>query len=129
MKTNFHICTICKNAAVLFQDKGGELNCCNQAMRRLAANTEEASTEKHLPYLKRKGNMLIAEIGQTIHPQTPEHNIEYVYVKTKHGGQRIDLTPEMPPIVEFAFVDGNEPIAVYAYCNLHGLWMTEVEKW
>ena len=31
------------------------------------------------------------------------------------------------PVVQFALAD-EKPIAVYAYCNLHGLWMAEKEE-
>ena len=55
----------------------------------------------------------------------PEHFIEWVYVQTENGGQRKALKPGDAPNVSFCLGD-DKAVAVYAYCNLHGLWMTEV---
>lgn len=60
-----------------------------------------------------------------IHPMLSEHFIEWVYVQTENGGQRKALKPDDKPNVTFCLGD-DKAVAVYAYCNLHGLWMTEV---
>ena len=51
----------------------------------------------------------------------------WVYLETAHGGQRKAIQPGEKPEVSFALQD-DELIAVYAYCNLHGLWKTEIKK-
>ncbi len=48
-------------------------------------------------------------------------------LQTAHGGQRKAIQPGDKPEVSFALQD-DELIAVYAYCNLHGLWKTEIKK-
>ena len=55
----------------------------------------------------------------------PEHFIEWVYVQTENGGQRKVLKPGDEPHVTF-FLGDDKAVAVYAYCNLHGLWKTEI---
>ena len=60
-----------------------------------------------------------------IHPMLSKHFIEWVYVQTENGGQRKALKPDDKPNVTFCLGD-DKAVAVYAYCNLHGLWMTEV---
>ena len=55
----------------------------------------------------------------------PEHCSGWVYVQTGHGGQRKALKPGDDPSVTFRLGD-DKAVAVYAYCNLHGLWMTEL---
>ena len=62
---------------------------------------------------------------QKIHPMLSKHFIEWVYVQTENGGQRKALKPDDKPNVTFCLGD-DKAVAVYAYCNLHGLWMTEV---
>ncbi len=52
----------------------------------------------------------------------PAHYIEWVSLQTKQGNQRKALQPEDKPEVCFAICEGDEVEAVYAYCNLHGLW-------
>jgi len=54
----------------------------------------------------------------------PEHSIEWVYLQTDKGGQRKCLSAGDAPVVTFALSD-EKPVAVYAYCNLHGLWKSE----
>ena len=51
-----------------------------------------------------------------------EHSIEWVSLQTKQGSQRKALKAGDRPEVSFALCDGDEVEAVYAYCNLHGLW-------
>ena len=36
------------------------------------------------------------------------------------------LAADSAPTVTFALTEGDKPVAAYAYCNLHGLWKTEV---
>ena len=43
----------------------------------------------------------------------------------RHGGQHKVLKSGDNPYVTFVLGD-DKAVAVYAYCNLHGLWMTEV---
>jgi superoxide reductase len=35
------------------------------------------------------------------------------------------LCPGDKPIAEFALVEGDEVVAAYEFCNLHGLWKKE----
>ena len=44
---------------------------------------------------------------------------------TENGSQRRMLKPGQEPNVVFHLA-GEKPLAVYAYCNLHGLWKTEL---
>jgi superoxide reductase len=53
----------------------------------------------------------------------PEHHIAFIYVETENGGIRVDLKDE--PNARIC-VCKDKPVAVYEYCNLHGLWKTEL---
>ena len=121
----FFLCNICGNLPGLINNSGVPMVCCGQKMTELVPNTVEASTEKHLPVVKVSGDKLTVKVGSVPHPMTAEHYIPFVYVQTKHGGQRKALKPNDQPELNFAFTN-DTPIAVYAYCNLHGLWKTEV---
>ena len=46
-------------------------------------------------------------------------------METENGGQLRYLTPGQAPKAVFE-LGGEKPVAVYAYCNLHGLWMTKL---
>ena len=56
---------------------------------------------------------------------TEEHNIEWVYVETEKGGQMKHLKATDEPKAVFKIVD-DKALRVYAYCNLHGLWVKEL---
>ena len=74
-----------------------------------------------------ENNTVWVTVGEAAHPMTPEHSILWVYLQTDRGGQRKCLVPGSEPTVSFALAD-ETPLAVYAYCNLHGLWMAEVKE-
>ena len=123
----FYICQHCGNIVGLIHDSGVPLVCCGEKMSELVPNTTEGATEKHLPVVEMDGNVVKVSVGSVEHPSTEEHYIAWVYLETAHGGQRKAIKPGDKPEVSFALQD-DELIAVYAYCNLHGLWKTEIKK-
>jgi len=123
-KVSFYHCEICGNLVGLIKDGGGELVCCGQPMTELVANTTDASREKHVPVAVRKDNKIYVEVGSAPHPMTKEHLIEWIAVTNENGTERISLNPSDEPKAVFC---NRENAEVYAYCNLHGLWKTEVK--
>lgn len=126
-EVKFYICKHCGNIVGLIHNAGVPLVCCGEKMSELVPNTTEAATEKHLPVVEMDGNVVKVSVGSVEHPSTEEHYIAWVYLQTAHGGQRKAIQPGEKPEVSFALQD-DELIAVYAYCNLHGLWKTEIKK-
>jgi len=121
----FFICKHCGNLVGLIFDNDVPMMCCGEKMAELAPNTTEASTEKHLPAVSVSGDSISVAIGSVPHPMEEAHHISFVYVETECGGQRKCLCLGDAPSVAFSFTD-DKPIAVYAYCNLHGLWKTDI---
>jgi superoxide reductase len=107
----------------MLHGSGVPMICCGEEMEQLVPNTAEASVEKHLPVATVNGDILTADIGGAPHPMLPEHYIEWVYIQTASGGQRKCLSPGREPTVSFS-LGGDTPTAVFAYCNIHGLWLT-----
>ena len=118
-------CTHCGNIVAFLKDAGVPLFCCGQKMELLVPGSVDAAQEKHVPVAKVEGHTVEVTVGAVDHPMVPEHFIEWVYVETENGGQRKVLKPGDAPNVTFCLGD-DKPVAVYAYCNLHGLWMTKV---
>ena len=81
-------------------------------------NRNEGATEGHID----NGSTVHVSVGEVAHPMIPEHYIEWIALQTKTGVQRKELKPGEKPEACFALCDGDEVVAVYAYCNLHGLW-------
>ena len=121
----FFVCEHCGNLVGVINDAGVPMMCCGQKMTQLIPGTVEASVEKHLPVVTVDGDKVKVEIGSVAHPMAEEHSILWVYLQTDKGGQRKNLAVGEAPAAEFALL-GEKPEAVYAYCNLHGLWKTEI---
>lgn len=121
----FYICRHCGNLVHMIKDVGVPIVCCGQKMEELKANTVEASAEKHIPVAKLENGVLNVNVGSVDHPMLPEHYIEWVVLETEKGSQIAYLKPEDKPNVSFC-IDEDKPVAVYAYCNLHGLWKAEL---
>jgi superoxide reductase len=127
MKTTaaFYKCEVCGNMVELIKNGGGQLVCCGKPMTELKANTTDASFEKHVPTAKVDNGRIVVQVGSVSHPMTPEHYIEWIALVSEKGTERISLSPSDEPKATFSYKENAE---VYAYCNLHGLWKSEVIK-
>lgn len=119
--SKFFVCDHCKEVIEVIDDKGVPINCCGDAMTELKVSTAEAGTEKHLPDVSVEGGIVRVKVGSVPHPMTKEHLIEWVQLETDKGIQRKRLEADGEPAVKF-YIGDEKPVAVYAYCNTHGLW-------
>jgi len=119
----FYICRHCGNQVEMISSSGVPVMCCGRKMELLEPNTVEASGEKHLPAVNLRDDIVEVNVGSVDHPMVDEHYIEWVALETDKGVFRKHLQPGQPPHVSFA-LGGDKAVAVYAYCNLHGLWKT-----
>ena len=123
--TKFFICRHCGNLVEAVHNSGVPMMCCGEKMQALEPNTVEASGEKHLPVAKYENGVLTVNVGSVDLPMVEEHLIQWIYVETENGGLRKDLKAGDKPAAVFHLGE-EKPVAVYAYCNLHGLWMTSL---
>ena len=123
--TKFFICRHCGNLVEAVHNSGVPMMCCGEKMQALEPNTVEASGEKHLPVAKYENGVLTVNVCSVDHPMVEEHLIQWIYVETENGGLRKDLKAGDKPAAVFHLGE-EKPVAVYAYCNLHGLWMTSL---
>ncbi len=126
MKTpvTFFKCNVCENMVALIKKGVGELVCCGQPMVELKGNTTEASYEKHIPVAVRENGQITVQVGSEIHPMTEKHYIEWIALVNNEGCEIISLAPGEEPKAVFC---NKENVDVYAYCNLHGLWKSELK--
>ncbi|MDO4510862.1 MAG: desulfoferrodoxin family protein [Bacteroidales bacterium] len=126
MKARFYKCPICGNVFAVIEDSGVVPVCCGKPMQMLDAMTQDGAAEKHVPVVTRQQDgTLMIEVGSLPHPMTPEHHICFIAVETSNSLKIIHLDPTQP--AEAAHCDCCETvIAVYEYCNLHGLWTTTI---
>ena len=50
----------------------------------------------------------------------------FIVQETAGGYQIKNLKAGDKPTAEFTLSDGDKAVAVYEYCNLHGLWVKEL---
>ena len=125
LNTKFYICPHCGNTVEMVHDAGVKPFCCGQKMNELIPNTVDASGEKHIPAVKVGEGVVEVNVGSVDHPMADVHWIEWVQLVTDKGSYRKWLNPGEAPNVKFLLSE-EKPVAVYAYCNLHGLWKTEL---
>ncbi|MGN0326908.1 MAG: desulfoferrodoxin family protein [Lachnospiraceae bacterium] len=118
----FLVCEHCGNQIEMIKDKGVPVMCCGQKMTELVPGTSDGAVEKHVPVFSVEGNKVTVTVGSVAHPMMDAHFIEWVSLQTKSGNQRKVLKPGDVPEVCFSICEGDKVEAVYAYCNLHGLW-------
>ena len=97
--------------------------CCGQPMKILEANTVDAAKEKHVPAVTKEDGKLSIHVGSVEHPMTDEHSIEWVAAVGDQSLIMHHFQPGEAPSVKVCDRGAKE---VYAYCNLHGLWKTEL---
>ncbi len=120
-------CNVCGNIVILTVEGGGKLVCCGQDMTLLEPNTSEGAGEKHLPDVTVEGNKVLVKVGSVAHPMLPAHYIQFVVLETSKGYKVAKLSPGEAPETAFVLSEGEEAVAAYEYCNLHGLWKTGAE--
>ena len=118
----FYLCKHCGNLAEMVVDGGVNPICCGEKMTQLLPNTVDAAMEKHVPVIHVNGDTVTVNVGGVAHPMLPEHYIEWIILETNLGRQRKQLNPGQAPQAVFALVEGEEVVAAYEWCNLHGLW-------
>ena len=117
----FYVCEHCRNKITFVEDKGVPVMCCGQKMTELVPNTVDAAQEKHVPVVEQDGDRVAVKVGSVEHPMLDVHYIQWIAVETDKGSQIKYLKPDEKPEAVFDLA-GEKLVAVYEYCNLHGLW-------
>jgi len=93
-------------------------------MTRLAAHESEQGAEKHLPVWSTQGGKVHIRVGETEHPMTDKHHIQWIELEAGGMTCRKFMNPDDDPAAVFADM-GSGPVTVRACCNVHGLWKRE----
>lgn len=144
----FFVCKHCGNMVDLLNYGGGPLECCGSKMEELVPSTRTedhsgdlvgkyscfmeaffahlSKADMHLPQVSQTGNQVRVAVGSMAHPMQEDHHIQWIYLETDQGGRRRLLQPGQEPVCLFTLSPGERVVAAYAYCNLYGLWLTEL---
>lgn len=124
MEIKVYRCKHCGNIAIKVIDAGVPMTCCGEVMEELVPGSVDAAVEKHVPVVTREGDMVKVSVGSVAHPMTAEHYIPFVILDTTAGVQIAKLNPSDEPVAVFTVLSGAEVKKAYAYCNLHGFWVS-----
>lgn len=116
-------CEQCHQVVVLNEKEEAPL-CCGKQMTILKVQDNEALEDTHLPVINRKDGRLFAYTGAYDHPMEPDHYIEWMALQSEKDTRICYFHPGETPSVPLK--PGEGVIAVYSYCNQHGLWKTEI---
>lgn len=124
---NIYYCKHCKRICYTYP-VDSTLVCCGDEMTLLQPKTTDSGNEKHLPVVERIAkDRIMVTVGSVLHPMLPEHWIQWVFIAQEDSYQIKTFKPGEEPKTTF-YVNPEEDIKVYEFCNIHGLWMTEVKK-
>ena len=118
-------CDKCGNLVESVHSSGVPMVCCGEKMRELVPGSVDAAVEKHVPVVSVEASVVRVHVGSVTHPMTEEHLIEWITLETNRGVQRKTLSAGEAPEAVFALAEGEQAVAAYAYCNLHGLWKAD----
>lgn len=123
-------------------DSGVVPSCCGMNMELLEPKTHDSGVEKHLPVYEwceeacgtpqeSKGACckLKVKVGSIPHPMEKEHHICFIALETTKGIQIHNLCGEeckKEAVAKF-YCKRHHAKAIYSYCNLHGMWKTEIK--
>lgn len=117
----------CKSCDKLFLMLMGETpETVNGHLEEVKANSKDAALEKHVPFVTLEGNKVHVVVGEVVHPMVEEHFIGTIILKTDKMIHIKNLKAGEEPKASFTLGDDEKAIAVYEYCNLHGLWVKEL---
>ena len=122
MEQKFYICKHCGNIIAKVKDSGVPVVCCGEPMAEIVPGTTDAAVEKHVPEYTVENGKVFVKVGSVEHPMVDNHFIQFIALRTKSGCQIKKLHPGEAPKACFALLEDDEVVAVYEYCNLHGLW-------
>ena len=119
-----HKCNVCGIVVEVLEKGAGELVCCGEPMVCQEAKTEDATVEKHVPYIERTDTGVRVRIGQNqAHPMIEKHYIQWIELLAGGKAYRQFLKPGDEPAAEFPVT--GEDLSAREMCNIHGLWKGE----
>ena len=120
-------CDVCGNIAEMVETGAGEMVCCGQPMTLQQEKTEDAATEKHVPFIEKVEGGFKVRVGQNAaHPMEDKHYIQWIELLADGKAYRQFLKAGDAPEAFFCVCDESprqgQDVAAREYCNVHGLW-------
>lgn len=117
-------CNKCGSMVEVYKDcncLNDDIVCCGEPMQQVKPNSVEASVEKHLPQYEIIGDYIVVTVP---HVMEENHYIEFICLKSNKINAKKYFKPFETAKAVFPYIKGS---TIFAYCNIHGLWETEVK--
>lgn len=115
----------CKECGMIMEvvSLGKECGAAKPEVEVLEAKTQDAATEKHVPYVEERENGYLVKVGKEAkHPMLEAHYIEFIELIIDGDKlYRKYLNPGDEPEAFFEIAKGKDVVA-REYCNIYGLW-------
>ena len=118
-------CNHCGATVKVIEDcncEGCGIVCCNEPMQVMVPNSVDAAVEKHVPTYEISGDEILVKVN---HVMEKEHYIEWISLVKENKEYTVMLYPEQNAECRFPYIKG---ATLYAYCNKHGLWKTDITE-
>ena len=130
-KLQVYKCNVCGIIVETLESGAGEPVCCGEPMMLQQEKTEDAATEKHVPFIEKVEGGYKVRIGQNAaHPMEEKHYIQWIELLADGKAYRQFLNPGDAPEACFCVGDekqcGSGSVTAREYCNVHGLWKGQV---
>lgn len=103
---------------------GTEVECDGKPLELLVENTTDAAKEKHVPVIEKIEGGYKVTVGGVEHPMLENHYIQWIELQAGADIMRHELKPGEKPVA--VFKTDAEHVTAREYCNLHGLWKSEL---
>ena len=125
MSLKFYRCKTCGNIICMVEDSGMIPSCCTHQMSELRPGSTDGAIEKHVPVFETNEDSVYVRIGILPHPMEENHHINFIAVETNLGFHIRKLDCGHPAEASIKLSKYEKVLAVYEYCNLHGLFKAE----
>lgn len=120
-KLEIYKCMLCGNIIEVLHGGDGELVCCGEPMKNMAAMTAaQEGKEKHVPVIEKIDGGVKVKVGSLLHPMEEKHFIEWIEIIADGKAYRQFLEPGAAP--QATFMIDSDNIIAREHCNVHGLW-------
>ena len=122
-------CNECGNLVATVNFSGRAMQCCSRPMAEVVPKSTEGH-EKHTPSISINGADVTVRVGteDNMHPMDKEHHITWVCLVTNDGSYRKLLPKTKNAIARFKLAPNERVIRAFAFCNKHGVWVSECES-
>ena len=97
------------------------IECCDEKMEELVANSVDAAAEKHVPTYQKEGDSIVVTVN---HVMEEEHYIKYLIAEYKDSHIMNEFKPHDKLELKVPYESG---MMLYSYCNKHDLWSKKVD--